>query len=789
MDRDLMLDIATGTSRKQKKWKNEKITWGELVDRLASTVRTPETIEDFIKAPKSQQDEIKDVGGFVGGYLNKGSRTDVRHRQLIVLDIDFGTEELFDDLGLIYGCSAVLYSTHKHRPSSPRLRLVMPLNRPVSPEEYEAIARRIANNLDIDAFDDTTYQPQRLMYWPSTSINGEYVYRVHDGHTLDADEVLKEYVDWTNITEWPTSSRTRDVVQKSLKRQGDPLDKEGLIGAFNRAYSITEAIDSFIEDYEPCDMENRYTYIKGSTAGGVVIYDDKFSYSHHSTDPASNQLCNAFDLVRIHKFSDLDEDAKPDTPVTRLPSFKAMQKLASNDENVKVQIYQDSVADFDSYEDAEEKEDKDSLEWVKGLEMDNKGNYKANANNIELILENDPQFKGRFGYNEFACTIEALKDLPWRKVNKMNKQISDSDDSFIRSVLSKRYGIEGKDKIFDAVNIIAVKNSFHPIKKYLESLSWDGTPRIDKLFIEYFNCDDNDYVKAVTRKTLVAAVARIYEPGCKFDYMLTLKGVQGTGKSTFFKRLSKGYFSDNMPDLATKDAKEHLRGVWIIEMAEMATMKKSDENLTKSFLSSQTDRFRMSYGKRTLDYPRQCIFVGTTNEDAILKDYTGNRRFWIIAANDGAPAKDPMYIKDSEFDQMWAEAKALYDEGKEELYLSRELEESAEVYREGFMIVDPREGIIREYLERPITTDWYEKSKYERKQFIQEDAEGTIQRDRVSAIEIWCEALGKREEEIKKYEAAEINSIMSRIKGWEKVTTLRIPGYGTQRGFRRIKKL
>ena len=267
---DQELDIAVGTSRKQKKWKNTKMYWSALVEKLSSTVRTPETLADYKKMPKSKQDDIKDVGGFVGGYLIKGSRSNVKYRQVIALDIDFGDMGIWDSWELLYGNASCIYSTHKHEESNPRLRLIIPLDRKVSVEEYQAVARRIAYNLGINAFDDTTYQPQRLMYWPSTSCDGNYVFKSIDADLISADDILNEYEDWKDITSWPTSSRSSDVMKKEIRRQKDPLEKPGIIGAFCRAYDIHEAIDKFIDDYDQCAVDNRYTYTKGSTAAGVI---------------------------------------------------------------------------------------------------------------------------------------------------------------------------------------------------------------------------------------------------------------------------------------------------------------------------------------------------------------------------------------------------------------------------------------------------------------------------------------------------------------------------------------
>lgn len=779
---DQELDIAVGTSRKQKKWKNTRMYWSALVDKLSTTVRTPETIADYKKMLKSKQDDIKDVGGFVGGYLVKGSRSNVKHRQVIALDIDFGDIGIWESWELLYGNASCIYSTHKHEASNQRLRIIIPLDRKVSVEEYQAIARRIAYNLGIDAFDDTTYQPQRLMYWPSTSSDGDYVFRSIDADFISADEILDEYEDWKDITSWPTSSRSSDVMKKEIRRQKDPLEKPGIIGAFCRAYDIHEAIEKFIEDYDQCAVDNRYSYTKGSTAAGVITYDDKFSYSHHGTDPASGVLCNAFDLVRLHKFKELDEDVKVDTPSNKLPSFKAMEELAAKDKKVIKEIVKakkNIVEEFD-----------DESDWEEKLQVTKKGEIISNYHNIQLILSEDPYFKNRLGYDELANREVAITDVPWRKINIGDNGLRDIDDASIRSYFDQKYGISGKDRIYDSVQVVCRKNAYHPVKQYLESLQWDGIKRIDRLMIDYFGCDDCEYTRAVTRKTLLGAVTRIYEPGCKFDTMLTLKGPQGCGKSSFFARLGKAWFTDSLKDIKNKDALEALQGVWIVEMGELNAMKKADAETIKSFLSGTVDRFRKAYGRRTENYPRQCIFVATTNENEFLRDKTGNRRFWIVGAKKSAkPLKNVFKLKDSDFDQFWAEAKALYDAGNETLNLSEEMELEAIKVQEAYMVEDPMEQVIEEYLERLLPDNWSSMDIYDRQAWLATDKKGTVRRTQVCAAEVWCEALGHDDtKKLDRYQTSEINKSIDKLKNWENPGyPIRIKNYGKRRGFVRIE--
>lgn len=567
---DLQIDIATANSRKARLWKNRTVPWSELAEKVLMTTRTPETLAEYRKMGKTQQAQIKDVGGFVGGYCNNGRRSDVHHRSVLTLDADEASPDLWDDYKMIVGCAAAVYSTHKHTADKPRLRLVLPLSRAVTPDEYQAIGRRVADDLGIDQFDDTTYQAARLMYWPSTSQDGVFFAEVFDAPALDPDKVLSRYKDWRDISSWPVSSRVAEIIKKEASKQADPTEKTGLVGAFCRAYSIEDAIETFVESYSPCG-DGRYTYDLGSTAGGVTTYEGKFSYSFHATDPASGQLCNAWDLVRIHKFNELDTDVDPDKQPGSRPSWKAMQDLAANDSRVKAQILSDRSSDFD--------EPVPEDDWISNLKITKDGAVASTIDNAVIILEHDPTLSGTLMYNGLTHTIGTSRALPWKDDPG---GWSDADDSGLRYYLEKAYALSGKDKIFDAVNVVAMRHQTHPVREYLSGCGWDGVPRLDTLLIDYLGAEDNEYVRAVTRKTLVAAVARIFNPGVKFDYMLTLQGRQGIGKSALIAKLGGKWFSDTFSTLQGKDAYEQLHGVWIMEVGELAGMKKPKRRLLSS---------------------------------------------------------------------------------------------------------------------------------------------------------------------------------------------------------------
>lgn len=326
------IHISTFSSRMAKTGKNKTLPWSEFLPSLLRTTTTKETIQEYFKMGKDEQDRIKDVGAYVGGWLKEGRRKTgcVEHRTLLTLDADFAQPDMLDTFDLMYGCAVAVYPTHKHTPEKPRLRFVIPLARPVSAEEYEAIGRRVAGDLGIDLFDDTTYQATRIMYYPSTAANGEFKPEYRDAPWLDPDKVLAQYPDWRDTSYWPTSSRVNAARSREAKKQGNPLEKPGIVGAFCRCYDIDAAIEKFLPGiYTACALPDRYTYVKGSTAAGLVLYDDGvFAYSNHATDPASGKLCNAFDLVRVHLYGDQDEDSAPDTPMSRRPSFLSMQDLS-----------------------------------------------------------------------------------------------------------------------------------------------------------------------------------------------------------------------------------------------------------------------------------------------------------------------------------------------------------------------------------------------------------------------------------------------------------------------------
>ena len=791
---DYTVDLATGHSRTSKKWRNRHWQWSELLQRCSETQRTNETAAEYAKMSREEQSNVKDVGGFVGGYLSGGVRknTNVLYRSVATLDIDYGTLNVWEDFQMAFSFAAMLYSTHKHSEKTPRYRLVFPLSRQVTPAEYEPLCRKIAAEIGIDLFDDTTYELPRLFYWPSTSKDAEYVFEYQDGPACNVDQILGQYVDYRDVSAWPVSSREGDVIAHEIKKAGDPTEKPGLIGAFCRAYSIEDVIERFLSDYyEPTGADGRYTYKLGSVAGGLVCYEGKFAFSHHETDPASRQLCNAFDLCRIHLYGAKDEGSRA-LDITRKPSYLAMTDFASQDRNVKLILSRDkqqaAANDFAGVELPEDYSD----EWKADLEYSKSGKLQCTIGNIILILENDPALRGHIVHDLFAGYDGIVGGLPW---NKNATQWTDTDDANLRVWLEKNYDITGKEKIADALTAVLTRHSYHPIRDYLNGLTWDGTPRLERLIIDYIGAEDTELNRVMTRKHFTAAVTRVFKPGCKYDYCLVMTGPEGAGKSTLLNKMGGQWFNDSITTTEGKEGMDQLRRAWIIEMGELASIKRSDVESIKAYLSKRVDIYRAAYARRTAEHPRQCIFCGTTNEALFLKGDNGNRRFWIIAV-------DPTLRKytawqdaiDRDRDQLWAEAVHYYKQG-EKLYLDDRLEAQAKQRQAEYNDDhdDPLADMLLNFLDAKLPADWETYDLSRRRAWWRDpdplNADGTETRTRVSAVEFICERMGRdmADKEFK-YLARKISNLIKALPNWEKVSTTKHCQnlYGIQRGYRRI---
>jgi len=807
MQYDRQITISAAGSRQATFWQTQTLYWSEMVDKLRTAVRHPEMLQEYLKLPKPQQDNLKDVGGFVGGELSGGRRKahTVISRDLLTLDLDNipsgGTDKVLKRLTELT-CAFVTYSTRKHEPHRPRLRVIVPLSRAATPDEYEPLARKLAEIIDIELADPTTFEVNRLMFWPSCSSDSQYVYHFADAKFLDTDILLAHYTDWRNVHEWPQVPGAPDPRLKQAATQGDPTAKRGVIGAFCRQYDVPTAIDTFLSGlYVPTDThDDRYTYIEGSTVGGAVLYDHgNFLYSHHATDPCSGKLVNAFDLVRLHKFGELDDEAKPGTPVNKLPSFVQMSAFALHDAGVadviKQERYERAMEDFGadgmvagdtvahSTEATEGQGAKPDMSWTKRLKVHPQtAQPEKTIDNVMIALNGDPLLRGRVHMDTFADSLIGTAPLPWYPRNGEHGAFAwqDEDDSGLRRYIERVLNFKTKDTIEDALVQTALKNSFNPVTDYLGGLEWDGVKRLDTLFVDYLGALDTVYTRAVARKSFVGAISRVMRPGIKYDTMPVLTGDQGLGKSTLISKMGQAWFTDAITSFEGKEASELLQGIWLVEIGEMSAYNRSDLNIIKGFLTRTEDHYRASYGKRAQKHPRRCVFFGTSNRDDYLRDVTGGRRFWPVDVGLQQQIKkifrdpkDPpgtIYLVD-EVDQIWAEA-MLYWRLGEPLVLTGEAAEEAERQQEGHREQDPREGLIRAFVERPVPIGWQKRDIRTRNLYwSSEVGKGGVQtepRDRICAAEIWEECLGERTSRMRRSDTAAINDILGGLDGWIK---------------------
>jgi len=794
------IDISVGKSRKETSWKHKSLTWPTIVDKLRETHRTKETYKEYMSSKPDRQAEIKDIGGFVGGYMNAGRRKrgSVISRQLLALDLDYAKPNCWRKFKLLYDVAACIHTTHKHNPDEPRFRLLIPLSRTVNSVEYEAIGRRVAGNIDIEQFDNTGFQFERLMYWPSTSADGVYEFAEQVGEFLDVDSVLGSYRNWRNIYEWPVSDRYTVQVLDGMRKAGNPLEKPGAIGAFCSAYSLTEAIYKFLpETYYPTDQDDRFTYAGATTSGGGVVYDDLWLYSYHDSDPVCNKLVNAYDLVRIHLFGHLDEDRNPETPINKLPSSLAMGEWAVKDKEVRRLIVNAKMEDAaEAFKDMITPEvlaeiagndadgDNDNEEWKTKLDVGKGGVLQSTINNVLLIMENDPYMKGRFAFNEFEHREVAIRAIPWRKVHRLPAPLTDTDDAAIRYYLEKTYGISAAGKIDDALKLLMAQNSFHPIKDYLDSCLWDGEPRLERLFVDYLGAEDTEYVRAVTRKAFVAAVARIYEPGIKFDYVLTLIGEEGKEKSTILQKMFGYWFSDSFAGVTGSAAFEQLQGTWGMEIGELAGFKRADVEAVKHFISKCEDRYRVAYGRRLEYFPRTCVFFGTSNKSDFLISEHGNRRFWPVVIDHDTPALKPSKMTPETVRLLWAEAVEMYNSG-ETLFLDSTLETLAREVQAEHLEHDDRAGDIVDFINMLLPINWYSMGIGERRDWIHSDstikAAGVIKRTEITAAEIWTELFQNAKRDMSIQNTRFIHRTLEMLKTVKRMQKRKnVPHYGKQ---------
>lgn len=457
----------------------------------------------------------------------------------------------------------------------------------------------------------------------------------------------------------------------------------------------------------------------------------------HTVEEFENLIRNVDDTESI--CTDVQQDQKQDTGKKRTVTQK------SNDEVVGGPALVFKLLDCNYDEDGNVK------------------SAKQLVHNFEIVMDKDSRFAGKIRLNEFAQQPYLYGSVPWENENNC-RAWSSHDDSALFSLIQADYGLKSRQDFADALKNVSMRNKFHPVRELLDSLTWDGKEHIRSLLPEYLGAEDSDYTYQVMRLWMLGAVSRVYKPGSKFDYTIILQGPQGIGKSTFLKQMAMddSWFNDSLDSLDSDKAVQSLTGSWIIELAELKSLARTAGGVesVKRFLTATQDKYRIPYERRADTFYRQCVFAGTTNKDDFLQDETGNRRFLIIHTGVTKTSKSlftPEAMDDIK--QAWAEAVHIWKNEDPQLILPEACIQQAKELQEANMADDGKRGIIMNYLE------------------------GKTQ---VCAREIWFEAL---EESIspKSYQTSEINSIIAKVPGWQRMKTPRkFPKYGSQRGFQKM---
>jgi putative DNA primase/helicase len=840
---------------------NVEWTWAQFLARLGQPHKSKLTYKAYKDLDTRKQAREKSKGGyFVGAQFRNGIRrtTNIERRVLITFDLDAPTPELVRKLkaGITGLCDNgpieyAMYSTFSHTEKSPKYRVVVPLSESISNDRFAAVARITGQLMDPEmlCIDRVSFTDAQFMYWPAhlADVTPELIH--HKGKLLDPDAVLNGYgEDWKDFAKLPKSPKEGDLRQSGEKVQ-DPTLKQNIVGAWCRNFTIHDVISEFLSDvYEPSQVNaitgeiERYTYKPGTGVNGAIYYPDGHLYSQHGSDPVSNRNVNAWDLYQAHEYGHLDMDTPNSVPMVERPSYKKMVEFANTikavrDDLLKTRYPIDPETAGDAFEvdddaigavpppaDMAPGEDDDNIkvddtsddDWQAALDVTSEGIVKSTLPNIVLILSHAFPLKGVFGYNEFTddeVLLKQLSSVPLKlKVSgpthaNPTPRVSTQAKVAARMILEAKretgtpgWGLKVSDRDLDAaITKVCADNRVHPIKDYLRSVKWDGVKRCDQLWIKACHTPDTPYYREAARIWLTAAVARIYQPGCKFDSAVIIEGMQGTMKSTLLSTLGgwrwttqmEGHF-DSIPKFV-----EATKGFWIVELPELGGFGRAEVNSIKATMSRTVDTCRLAYKKDVMDYKRQGVMAGTTNDGEYFRDTTGNRRFWPIPCGPGPI--DIEWVKRNR-DQIWAEAAHEYREmvkrshNMEHLPLFLQGDDviaEAKAFQDSRLIFDGSAdvgGQIEAWLDTEVPYELSKcgaasdagadvTSKYD------PDIDPGFKRNMTCAREIWLMALNRDE---KSYNASVAQSVVSRamkhLPGWRVAKNPQHCGiYGKQR--------
>ena len=758
------LAIATAPKRNSYHWAQSEISWDE--------------IQAWLDHPAS----VKEAGNYLLGTLREttvvhpgaqASCTELHRRKdavvsrsAITLDVDHPETTFLGLLELTFPYAAIMHTTYRSAPGEERYRLIIPTDRPMLPDEYVAAATLLMRQLGEAQFDAGSAEPERYMFRPSAQEAAWFGRWVFDGDVCSVDGLL---ADW----EWDLSERP---FPRPHHQKRDPYEIDGTIGAFNRAYRDWGLlIDEYELPYERADAGRWHLVGARSVAGmGEIEPGNGLVYSHHAGDPAGGRACSAFDLVRLHRFGELDEGLSSQTPVNRLPSHDAMLELASTDERVVTEIV---GADFGDRMDSQLAE----TDWLRQLRRNRTGTGILDViSNWDLIKQHDPIFQSlRFNTLSYAVEMDPLP--PWRDQDE-RATVGAADRAHVYHYVEREYGLKASRSLLDEhIDTAASSRAYSPVVDFLKDLVWDGTPRLETCLP---GVTPTPYTRMVARKSLVAAVARMLNPGCKWDHTLVLYGNEGLGKSYWVDRMSLGY-SASLGRISDKDTLLAMQRSWIMVSDEGHSLRKVDADVQKEFLTRTEDVFRLPYEKDTLAHPRHCVIWSTTNDEVFLRRQEGNRRFLIVHCEHRVDFErlTPAYVA-----QVWAEAVYLYRAG-ETLFLEDEEAIMAAAEREAYTEEDALAGLITKYADTLKPAEWNEMALESRQLWLRDHEEGLVpegvlETETLCSAQIWAEALGRRLGEHRRTDLLEIVEAFKRL-GYQAAGVQRTPLYGPQKVYRK----
>lgn len=779
MTPDTTFAIFTAPKRDSRHWSRGTVTWGEIVSWMDSPGDQKESgnyLLGTLEKTTTMHDRARPDELCTNYHRRKQA---VVSRSAITLDVDHPADGFAEGVELAFPYAVIIHTTYSSTPSEPRYRLIIPVDRELRPDEYITASNAIMQMLG-DGFDRSSQEPERYMFRPAAQKAGWFQHWVVDGDPAPVEWLLESFEEDLRAKPMPSAGRNKR----------DPFEIEGTIGAFNKAY---EDLDLLIETYElPYEKvdEDRYHLVGATSQAGMGPVRDTAGlfYSHHANDPAFGKTCSAFDLVRLHHYGHLDDDVDPSTPVNKMPSQLAMLEEAVVDHRVVAQLVGlDFAAEMDELAETDDGEGA-AVDWRSRLRLAPRTGAMLDViKNWDLILQHDPALETIY-YNQMSLSPEA-RWLPWRDNLDDQPEIQEYDRLEFQDYVERSYGVRPPRGRTDALlDIKAGRNPLNPVKDYLLGLEWDGNPRLETCLP---GVKVTDFTRRVARMSMMAAVARMMDPGCKWDHTLVLYGDEGLGKSWWINRMAKGH-SSSLGRIDSKDTLLIMQRSWIMVADEGHSLKKADSDAMKEFLTETKDVFRMPYAKETLPHPRRCVIWSTTNDETFLRRQRGNRRFLIVECSEKV---DFDKFTTEYIDQVWAEAVALYKSGEQELWLDDDASVEAAIERERFVEEDSLAGIIQEFLDQLVPMDWWSKSPEQRVAWMSDrdqgfEPEGDVQSNRTCSMQIWVEALGRRKGDHRRVDLLEITEAIKRVPGWVvEEGRHRVPGYGPQLTFKRTESV